>query len=404
VKVEDVYREEWGRSVAILARATGDPTLAEDSVQDAFAIALERWGDRPPRNPGAWILTTARNRAIDRIRRDRTLARKTELLARLEEVEVPVEDTAVPDERLGLIFACCHPALAPEVRVPLTLRLVGGLDTGEIARAFLVPEPTLAQRLVRAKRKIAGAKIPYRVPTDDVLPDRLTGVLAVVYLIFNEGYAARDGRRLVRADLCDEAIRLGRLLATLMPDDAETAGLLALMLLHDSRRAARTDADGRYVALPDQDRARWDAGRIADGTATLDRALRLRRPGPYQLQAAIAALHATAPSPDDTDWAQIAQLYRELARRAPSPVVDVNRAVAIGMACGPRAGLAVLDQLASDRRMSGYQPFHAARADLLRRAGDERAAAVAYDRAIALSANAVEKAELERRRAALTAP
>jgi RNA polymerase sigma-70 factor (ECF subfamily) len=208
----------------------------------------------------------------------------------------------------------------------------------------------------------------------------------------------------VRADLCDEAIRLGRLLATLMPDDAETAGLLALMLLHDSRRAARTDADGRYVALPDQDRARWDAGRIADGTATLDRALRLRRPGPYQLQAAIAALHATAPSPDDTDWAQIAQLYRELARRAPSPVVDVNRAVAIGMACGPRAGLAVLDQLASDRRMSGYQPFHAARADLLRRAGDERAAAVAYDRAIALSANAVEKAELERRRAALTAP
>jgi RNA polymerase sigma-70 factor (ECF subfamily) len=236
-----------------------------------------------------------------------------------------------------------------------------------------------------------------------VLPDRLTGVLAVVYLIFNEGYAARDGRRLVRADLCDEAIRLGRLLSELMPDDAETAGLLALMLLHDSRRDARTDEAGRYVALPDQDRATWDADRIEEGTLTLDYALRLRRPGPYQLQAAIAALHATAPSADETDWAQIAKLYGELARRAPSPVVGVNRAVAIGMACGPRAGLAVLDDLASDRRMSSYQPFHAARADLLRRAGDERAAAAAYDQAIALSANAIEKAELERRRAALAA-
>jgi RNA polymerase sigma-70 factor (ECF subfamily) len=261
----------------------------------------------------------------------------------------------------------------------------------------------MAQRLVRAKRKIAAAKIPYRVPDDDVLPDRLAGVLAVVYLVFNEGYAARDGQRLVRADLCDEAIRLGRLLARLMPDDAETAGLLALMLLHDSRRATRTDDAGRYVALHDQDRARWDTARIEAGTRELDRAVRLRRPGPYQLQAAIAALHATAPSAEETDWGQIAQLYAALARRAPSPVVDVNRAVAVGMACGPRAGLAVLDELASDPRLGGYQPFHAARADLLRRAGDADAAGMAYDRAIALSSNAVERIELERRRDALRA-
>jgi RNA polymerase sigma-70 factor (ECF subfamily) len=313
----------------------------------------------------------------------------------------PEDESAVPDDRLRLIFTCCHPALAIEARVALTLRTLGGLTTAEIARAFLVPEATMAQRLVRAKRKIAAARIPYRVPDDDVLPDRLTGVLAVVYLVFNEGYAARDGQRLVRADLCDEAIRLGRLLARLMPDDAETAGLLALMLLHDSRRATRTDDAGRYVALPDQDRARWDAARIEEGTRELDRALRLRRPGPYQLQAAIAALHATAPAAEETDWGQIAQLYAELARRAPSPVVDVNRAVAVSMACGPRAGLRLLDELEADRRLTGYQPFHAARADMLRRAGDTAAAERAFARAIELSANAVERAELERRRAAL---
>ena len=406
--VERAFREESGRVLATLIRHLGgDFELAEDALQDALAMALRTWPrDGVPANPGAWMTVTARRRAIDRIRRERMLADRVRALQTLMDLEQqaepePEDDSAVADDRLRLIFTCCHPALAIEARVALTLRTLGGLTTAEIARAFLVPEATMAQRLVRAKRKIAGAKIPYRVPTDDVLPDRLAGVRAVVYLIFNEGYAARDGQRLVRGDLCDEAIRLGRLLATLMPDDAETAGLLALMLLHDSRRDTRTDADGRYVALPDQDRARWDANRIGEGTRTLDRALRLRRPGPYQLQAAIAALHATAPTAEETDWRQIAQLYGELARRAPSPVVGVNRAVAIGMACGPRAGLAVLDDLASDRRMSGYQPFHAARADLLRRVGDERAAASAYDQAIALSANAVEKAELERRRAAL---
>jgi RNA polymerase sigma-70 factor (ECF subfamily) len=408
--VERAFREESGRVLATLIRHLGgDFELAEDALQDALAQALRTWPrDGVPANPGAWMTVTARRRAIDRIRRERMLADRVQALQTLMDLEQtagpdPDDDSAVGDDRLRLIFTCCHPALAIEARVALTLRTLGGLTTAEIARAFLVPEATMAQRLVRAKRKIATAKIPYRVPTDDVLPDRLAGVLAVVYLVFNEGYAARDGDRLVRADLCDEAIRLGRLLAQLMPDDAEAAGLLALMLLHDSRRAARTDSAGRYVALPDQDRAMWDAERIAEGTRSLDRALRLRRPGPYQLQAAIAALHATAPSAEATDWAQIAQLYAELARRAPSPVVDVNRAVAVGMACGPQAGLAVLDALAADRRLAAYQPFHAARADLLRRAGDAGAAAAAYDRAIELSDNAVERGELERRRAALRA-
>jgi RNA polymerase sigma-70 factor, ECF subfamily len=408
--VERAFREESGRVLATLIRHLGGNfELAEDALQDALAAAMTAWPrDGVPANPGAWITVTARRKAIDRIRRERVLADRVESLQTLMDLERqaepdPASESAVPDDRLRLIFTCCHPALAIEARVALTLRTLGGLTTAEIARAFLVPEATMAQRLVRAKRKIGAARIPYRVPPDDALPDRLAGVLAVVYLVFNEGYAAREGDRLVRADLCDEAIRLGRLLAQLMPDDPEALGLLALMLLHDSRRAARTDAGGRFVALPDQDRARWDAGRIEEGTAVLDRALRLRRPGPYQLQAAIAALHATAPDAEHTDWRQIAGLYCKLERIAPSPVIAVNRAVALGMADGPEAGLALLGALAADRRVDAYQPFHAARAELLRRAGAADDAAAAYARAIELSPNDVERAELERRRAALRA-
>ena len=371
-----------------------------------------------PRNPGAWITTTARNRAIDRLRRRRTLLEKTEALRRDAEADAEAvtdpalaalesmggdEEMPLVDDRLRLIFTCCHPALAMDARVALTLRTLGGLTTPEIARAFLVPEPTLAQRLVRAKRKIRDAGIPYRVPPAALLPERLEGVLQVLYLVFNEGHTASSGDELVRRELCAEAIRLARLLTTLMPDEPETLGLLALMLLHDARREARTSAEGDLVLLDDQERSRWDRAKIEEGRELVERALLARRPGPYQLQAAIAALHDEAETPGATDWPQIALLYRELMALAPSPVVELNLAVAVAMSDGPAVGLAMVDGLAADGRLDDYVYLHATRADLLRRLDRRSEAAAAYRRALALATNATERRFLERRLAEVEA-
>jgi RNA polymerase sigma-70 factor (ECF subfamily) len=388
--VERAFREEWGRAVAALTHALRDLDLAEDAVQEAFAVALERWPrDGVPAHPRAWIVATARNKAIDRLRRERVLAAKHEALARLVEL-APVEAeededmSSIPDERLALVFTCCHPALAVDAQVALTLRLLGGLTTEEIARAFLVPEPTLAQRLVRAKRKVRQAGIPFRVPPDHLLPERLAAVLATVYLVYNEGYSAH------RPELAAEAIRLGRMLVSLMPDEPEPGGLLALMLLHDARREARRDEAGEPVLLEEQDRSRFDRARVDEGKALLEAALRRRRPGPYQIQAAIAALHTEA----ETDWPQIAALYAELGRLQPSPVVELNRAAAIAMAEGPEHGLELVERIDA---LDGYAPFHSARADLLRRLGRADEAAAGYRRALELASNASERSFLTRR-------
>jgi RNA polymerase sigma-70 factor (ECF subfamily) len=395
------FRREYGRCVASLVRFLGDIDLAEEAVQEAFTIAADRWPRTGlPPNPGGWITTTARNRAIDHLRRESVRGEKHAQAARVYDYEQEAgasNEEAVEDDRLRLIFTCCHPALNRRAQVALTLRLLGGLETPEIARAFLVPEATMAQRIVRAKKKIKAARIPYRVPGDAELPDRIQGVLAVIYLVFNEGYDS-SGENLLREDLCDEAIRLSRLLAALMPDEPEVIGLLGLLLLTHSRRAARISAEGRLVLLPDQDRSLWDRALIAEGQGLVRACLRRNSPGPYQIQAAISAVHSDAAGADQTDWRQILALYDQLMHCTPTPVVALNRAVALAEVAGPQAGLAVIDQL----DLEGYYLYHAARADLLARNGRLAEAAAEYGRALSGAGNLAEKEFLAERRLRFT--
>jgi RNA polymerase sigma-70 factor (ECF subfamily) len=407
--IEETFRAEAGRVLATLINGLdGDFELAEDGLQEALVMALQRWPqDGTPRNPAAWITTTARNKIIDRLRRNRTLTRKTEQLTqevRLQqqgESEVEMDD--IPDERLKLIFTCCHPALSAEAQIALTLRSLGGLSTNEIAAAFMTPIPTMAQRLVRAKQKIRQAGIPFRVPPPHLIVERLETVTAILYLIFNAGYTAVEGNALIRQDLCTEAIRLTEVLAKLLAEektlseDAEVLGLLALMLLHDARRLARVDGNGQLILLEDQDRSLWNREQIGYGMGVLDRALALGHPGPYQIQAAISALHAEAPSSADTDWRQIALLYAALYQMQPSPVIELNRAVAIALAYGPNRGLALLSEPGLAAVLNDYYPYHAACADLLRRSGRRSEAAQAYHRAMDLTQNEIERSYLGRR-------
>lgn len=398
-QIEATFRAEHGRVIAALISQLGDFTLAEDALQDALVAALERWQrEGVPRNPGAWLTTVARRRAIDRLRRAALHQRKAVILAvpETDDDQDEVEMDSIPDDRLKLMFTCCHPSLALEAQIALTLHTLGGLSTSEVARAFLVPIPTMAQRLARARAKIRDAGIPYRVPPADLLPERIEALLAVIYLIFNEGYCATGGDTLIRHELCSEAIRLCRVLVSLMPESAEARGLLALMLLHDSRRLARSGASGDLILLEAQDRSQWDQAQIREGIAILDAALAQSSPGPYQVQAAISALHAEAPSVETTDWQQIAALYGTLASMTPSAVVEVNRAVAVAMAYGEQAGLRLLLRLGD--QLDRYYPYHAARADLLRRAGETEAAADAYEQALDLCGNPAERAYLQRRR------